>query len=54
MLGLMQDWPLLCHKIIDYAATQHGQRKIVTRSIEGPIVRTNYANIRTRALKVAH
>ena len=20
MLGLMQDWPLLCHKIIDYAA----------------------------------
>ena len=22
MLGLMQDWPLLCHRIIDHAATQ--------------------------------
>lgn len=54
MLGLMQDWPLLGHKIIDYAAAQHGNRKIVTRSVEGPIVRTNYSNVRTRALKVAH
>ncbi|MFD0915914.1 long-chain-fatty-acid--CoA ligase [Pseudahrensia aquimaris] len=53
MLGLMQEWPLLGYKIIDYAAAQHGQREIVTRSVEGPIVRTNYANIRTRALKVA-
>ena len=22
MLGLMQDWPLLCHRIIDHAAAQ--------------------------------
>ena len=22
MLGLMQDWPLLCHRVIDHAATQ--------------------------------
>ena len=22
MFGLIQDWPLLCHKIIDYAAQQ--------------------------------
>ncbi len=53
MLGLMQDWPLLCHKIIDYAATQHGKREIVSRSVEGPITRTNYAEIRARALRVA-
>lgn len=53
MLGLMQDWPLLCHKILDAAATQHGNREVVTRSIEGPIVRTNYTNIRTRSLKLA-
>ena len=26
MLGLMQDWPLLCHRIIDHAAIQHGDR----------------------------
>ena len=53
MLGLMQDWPLLCHRIIDHAATFHGDRKIITRSIEGPIVETNYKQLRARALKVA-
>src|SRR5436309_4591689 len=53
MLGLMQDWPLLCHKIIDHAARNHGERRVVTRSVEGPIHTTNYAQIRARALKVA-
>jgi fatty-acyl-CoA synthase len=53
MLGLMQQWPLLCHKILDHAARQHGNREIVSRSVEGPIVRTTYRDIRTRALKVA-
>ncbi|PSM18315.1 3-(methylthio)propionyl-CoA ligase [Nitratireductor sp. StC3] len=53
MLGLMQQWPLLCHKILDYAARQHGAREVVSRSVEGPIVRTTYAEIRARALKVA-
>ncbi|GAB5506250.1 MAG: fatty-acid--CoA ligase [Rhizobiaceae bacterium] len=53
MLGLMQQWPLLCHKILDYAAIQHGGREVVTRSIEGPITRTTYGGIRARSLKVA-
>ena len=53
MLGLMQQWPLLCHKILDYAAIQHGSREVVTRSVEGPITRTTYAEIRVRSLKVA-
>src|SRR5216684_4844868 len=53
MLGLMQDWPLLCHRIIDHAAIQHGNREVVSRSIEGPIHRTTYAQVRQRALKVA-
>jgi len=53
MLGLMQDWPLLCHKVIDHAATYHSARKVVSRSIEGPIHTTDYATIRSRALKVA-
>src|SRR3954452_10014679 len=53
MRGLMQDWPMLCHRIIDHAAKVHGEREVVTRSVEGPIHRTNYAEIRTRALKVA-
>ena len=33
MLGLMQDWPLLCHRIIDHAAIQHADRAVVTRSV---------------------
>jgi fatty-acyl-CoA synthase len=53
MNGLMQDWPLLCHKLLDHAAIQHGQREVVSRSVEGPIVRTTYAEIRQRALKAA-
>ncbi|MFN3550158.1 MAG: 3-(methylthio)propionyl-CoA ligase [Mesorhizobium sp.] len=53
MLGLMQQWPLLNHKIIDNAARQHGAREIVSRSVEGPIVRTTYGEVRARALKVA-
>ncbi|MEX0955366.1 MAG: fatty-acid--CoA ligase [Rhizobiaceae bacterium] len=53
MLGLMQQWPLLCHKILDHAAIQHGNREVVSRSVEGPITRTTYGEIRQRALKVA-
>jgi fatty-acyl-CoA synthase len=53
MLGLMQNWPLLCHRIIDHAATFHPDRRVVSRSVEGPIVETNYRNIRSRALRMA-
>ena len=53
MLGQMQDWPLLVHKIIDHAALYHGDREVVSRSVEGPIHRTNYREIAVRARKVA-
>ena len=53
MLGLMQDWPLLIHRVIDYAGTQHAKREVVSRSVEGPIHRTDYAAIRLRSLKLA-
>ena len=53
MLGLMQDWPLLCHRIIDHAAMNHAGRAIVTRSLEGAIHETTYADIRARALRLA-
>jgi len=53
MLGLMQDWPLLLHCVIDHAANFHGERKIITRSIEGPIHTTNYREVCARALKVS-
>jgi fatty-acyl-CoA synthase len=53
MLGLMLDYPLLCHRIIEHAAKYHGTQEVVTRSVEGPIVRTNYKQIYQRALKVS-
>ncbi len=54
MLGLMQDWPLLLHKIIDHAAVQHGTREVVSRAVEdGSLRRSSYAQIRSRALRVA-
>jgi fatty-acyl-CoA synthase len=53
MLGLMQDWPLLCHRIIEHAAKYHGGQEVVTRSVEGPIHRTTYKQIHDRALKVS-
>jgi fatty-acyl-CoA synthase len=53
MLGLMQNYPLLAHTILDHAALNHGDREMVTRAIEGPIRRINYHDLRLRALRVA-
>ncbi len=52
MLGLMQDFPLLVHRVLDHAARWHGDTEIVSRAVEGPIHRTNYRelNARSRAL----
>ena len=53
MLGNMQDWPLLVHTILDHAARYHGDREIVSRSVEGPIQRTTYAQAAVRARRLA-
>ncbi|KQT88095.1 long-chain-fatty-acid--CoA ligase [Aurantimonas sp. Leaf443] len=53
MQGLMQDWPLLCSKVIDHASAYHPRREVVSRSVEGPIHRTNYREVRGRALRIA-
>ncbi|WP_089174224.1 long-chain-fatty-acid--CoA ligase [Bosea sp. AS-1] len=54
MLGLMQNWPLLLHRIIDHAAIQHGTREVVSRAVEdGTLRRRSYREIRSRALRVA-
>jgi acyl-CoA synthetase (AMP-forming)/AMP-acid ligase II len=53
MRGLMQDWPLRIHRIIDHAAKYHPMRKIISRSIEGPIHSTNYRNVQKRSRQLA-
>ncbi len=54
MQGLMQDGQLTVDKILDHAAQWHGHREIVTRSVEGPIVRTTYAQIHDRAHRISN
>ncbi|MDH5675802.1 MAG: long-chain-fatty-acid--CoA ligase [Myxococcales bacterium] len=53
MQGLMQDWPLLVSTILDHAKVNHGEQEVVTRSVEGPIVRTTYAELHGRAKRCA-
>ncbi|MFN3462927.1 MAG: long-chain-fatty-acid--CoA ligase [Terricaulis sp.] len=54
MLGLMQDWPLTVDRILDHAKMNFPRREVVTRSIEGPLSRTNYATIWQRAKQVTN
>jgi fatty-acyl-CoA synthase len=49
----MQDWPLVVTSVIDHAAQWHGEREMVTRTVEGPLHRTNYAALHLRARKLA-
>jgi fatty-acyl-CoA synthase len=49
----MQDWPMLVHRLIDHAALYHQGADIVSRTVEGPLHRTGYAQIRVRARKLA-
>ncbi|KCZ88908.1 long-chain-fatty-acid--CoA ligase [Hyphomonas johnsonii] len=54
MLGIMQDWPLTVDKILEHANQQHGAREIITRRVEGNIVRTTYAELYTHAKQVSN
>ncbi|HEX3364152.1 long-chain-fatty-acid--CoA ligase [Phenylobacterium sp.] len=54
MLGLMQTWPLTVDRLLTHAKTWHGGREIVTRSVEGPIVRTTYTAIEARARRLTN
>ncbi|MEN8722136.1 MAG: 3-(methylthio)propionyl-CoA ligase [Alphaproteobacteria bacterium] len=54
MQGLMQDWPLLISKILDHGTKWHGEREIVSRTIEdGSIHRYTFAEMGVRARKIA-
>jgi acyl-CoA synthetase (AMP-forming)/AMP-acid ligase II len=53
MLGLMQDWPLLVHRVLDHAAQWHGEREIVSRTVEGPIHRQTYRDLDRRSRSLA-
>jgi len=54
MQGLMQDSALTVDKFLDHAGKWHGGREIVSRSVEGPLVRTTYSQIHERAQRLSN
>ncbi len=51
--GLMQTEPLSTTAILRHAARNHGEREIVSRTVEGDIVRYGYAELGRRAERLA-
>ena len=54
IIGKMQDWPLTVNKVIEHANINYGHRKVITRSVEGPIVEATYSEIYTNAKMVSN
>ncbi len=52
--GLMQNTPLNISGILTYAARAHGDREIVSRNVDEPIWRSDYAGTVRRAAQTAH
>ena len=54
MDGLMMDRPLLVSSLIAHAGRYHGDTEIVSRTVEGSIHRTTYAETERRAKRLAN
>lgn len=53
MRGRMMETPLLVSSLIEHAGRVHGDQEIVTRTVEGPLHRGSWAEVRSRAKKLA-
>jgi fatty-acyl-CoA synthase len=51
--GLMQHWPLTVDRFLEHARRWHGNREVVTRTVEGPLVRSTYEEIYGRAKRLS-
>jgi len=54
MNGLMMDQPLLISAQLEFASKFHPSVEVVTRTVEGPIVRSNWGEISKRVCQLAH
>jgi fatty-acyl-CoA synthase len=54
MRALMQDWPLTVDRILDHAASWHGDREIVSRDAAGLVTRSSYAEVHVDAKRVSN
>ena len=46
-------WPLLVTKLLDYAAHIHGERPIVSQTMEGGLHRTSWGELAVRTRRLA-
>jgi fatty-acyl-CoA synthase len=53
MYGQMQETPLLISSLIEFAALNHGDEEIVSRTVEGPIHRYTYKDCVVRSRRLA-
>ena len=54
MNGLMMDQPLLISSQLEFAARFHSNAEVVTRTVEGPIVRTTWGAVAQRVKRLAN
>ena len=54
MNGLMMNQPLLISAQLEFAARFHASQEVVTRTVEGPIVRTTWGHVAARTRKLAN
>src|SRR3712207_3154571 len=54
MLGLMQDRPLLISSILEHAARNHPQSRIVSALPNGTLARHTWPEVAARAARLAH
>ncbi|HSM60012.1 MAG TPA: long-chain-fatty-acid--CoA ligase [Longimicrobiales bacterium] len=53
MRGLMMDTPLLISSLVEHAATVFPGTEVVTRTVEGPVHRYAWPDVRRRSMQVA-
>jgi len=54
MFGQMMQMPLTISAVLDFAAKYHGEVEIVSRMVEGPLHRYDYATMASRARRLAN
>ena len=51
--GTMQLVPLTVNSLLDYAARWHGQQVVVSKNVEGTVVKSTFRDLHTRSQLVA-
>src|SRR5687767_8231586 len=54
MLGQMMNEPLLISSQIEFAAKFHNKVEVITRTVEGPILRSSWGEVARRAKRLAN